>query len=84
MVISESELAEGAYYAAEALNLDLTDPAVFVHAETAVKAAGSGLFEVSYDVGAVTRFLMALKTAATQRGVQPAALWSALDALERC
>ena len=82
--MSEGELAEEAVHAAEALNIDLSDPACFTKAETALNAAESGLFEPRFDGRAVRRFLNALATAARQRGVQPAQLWSALDALERC
>ena len=84
--MSESELAESAYSAAEALGFehdDLSDPASFGHAEAAVRAASSGHAEAEYDVHAVGCFLVALKAAAAARGVQPSALWSALDALER-
>ena len=51
--------------------------------ESAVRAASGGLLEANFDARAVGRFLGELKAAAAQRGVQPSALWSALDALER-
>lgn len=81
--MTESELAEAACFAAEALNIDLGDPACFAKAEAAVRAAETGLFEPRFDNRAVSRFLAALSVAAEQRGVPPAELWSALDALER-
>lgn len=81
--MTESELAEGAYHAQEALQLDLTDPAAVAQADQTVRAASSGLFEATYDVAAVKRFLAALRGAAKQRGVPPHELWSALDSLER-
>ena len=80
--MTESELAEGAYNAAEALQLDPTDPASFVKAESALQAALHGFTMANFDVEAVGRFLAALKVAASNRGVPPAQLWSALYALE--
>ena len=82
--MTEEELAEAAYSAAEALpHLDLNDPSCFAQAEAAVRAAASGRAEASYDVIAVGRFLAELKAVAAERRVQPHALWYALDALER-
>ena len=84
VIMSESELAEGAAHAAEALNLDLTDPSCFAQADAALRAAESGALEPHYDARVVRRWMVALATAAQERGVAPAQLWNALDALERC
>ena len=78
---SESEMAEAACYATDALGIDLSDPACFANAEATVRAAEEN--PCSFDVVAVGRFLNALKAAAAQRDVTPGALWCALDALER-
>jgi len=81
--MSECDLAEAAHHAAESLNIDLSDPGCFNHAEETMRAAESGLFETRFDARALRRFLTALATAANDRGVPPSQLWNALDALER-
>ena len=82
--MSESELAEGAYLSAEALQLDLTDPMSFQRAEDEIRDVQSGFVPPpNYDVVMVKRFLKAIKLAAAERGVPPIDLWRALDNLER-
>ena len=82
--MNESELAEAALEAGEALRLDLSDPDCFAEAEEMLRSVEAGVSDQQFDVPAVRRFLGALAHAASERGVPPSQLWSALDALERC
>jgi len=75
---SESDLAEWANHTAAVLRVDLEDINCVQAARDAITHMRSG-----EDSSALNDFLCALCATATQRGVPPHQLWSALDALER-